>query len=150
MKASIFSIAAAVGLASAQYAYVENHCAETIYVESFPYDDHAPGPLVAVEPGKFFQEAFRYYGTTVKISKSRNFDTALQYGYSFTSNPNLAYYEFSNVHGNPWADKHNILSAGAGCDSFDCAPNDYNCYSRGGSKVLHCPQPLNITAQICV
>ncbi|KAM3511538.1 hypothetical protein MY11210_004824 [Beauveria gryllotalpidicola] len=150
MKASIFSIAAVVGLASAQYAYVENHCPETIYVESFPYDNHAPGPLYEVKPGHFFKEAFRYYGTTVKISKSRNFDNALQYGYSFTKKPNLAYYEFSNVHGNPWANKHNILSAGSGCPSFDCAANDKNCYSRDGSKVLHCPQPLNITARICV
>lgn len=63
MKASIFSIAAAVGLASAQYAYVENHCAETVYVESFPYDDHAPGVLYTVKPGEYFSEAFRYYGT---------------------------------------------------------------------------------------
>ncbi|OAA47484.1 16 kDa allergen [Beauveria brongniartii RCEF 3172] len=150
MKASIFSIAAAVGLASAQYAFVENHCDKTVWVQSYPYDGQAPGAASAVEPGKSWQEPFRYQGSTVKISKSRNFDDALQYGYSFTSNPNLAYYEFSNEHGNPWADKHNTLSAGSGCDSFDCAPNDYNCYSKGGSKVLHCPQPLNITAQICV
>ncbi|KAJ4151549.1 hypothetical protein LMH87_012241 [Akanthomyces muscarius] len=150
MKASILSIAAAVGLASAQYAYVENHCAETVYVESFPYDDHAPGVLYTVKPGEYFSEAFRYYGTTVKISKSRNFDDVLQYGYSFTSNPDLAYYEFSNANGNPWADKHNTLSAGDGCAAFDCAANDKNCYSNGGSKVYHCPQPLNITAKICV
>ncbi|XWW93608.1 hypothetical protein V2A60_001542 [Cordyceps javanica] len=150
MKASIFSIAAAVGLASAQFAYVENHCSETFYVESFPNDDHAPGVLYTVKPGEYFQEAFRYYGTTVKISKSRNFDDALQFGYSFSSNPNTAYYEFSNVHGNPWADKHNTLDAGEGCESFDCAANDSNCYSRYASRVLHCPEPVNITARICV
>lgn len=70
MKASIMSIAAAVGLASAQYAYVENHCAETIYVESFPYDDHAPGVLYTVKPGEVFQEAFRYYGTVSFLTYS--------------------------------------------------------------------------------
>lgn len=58
--------------------------------------------------------------------------------------------EFSNANGNPWADKHNTLSAGDGCAAFDCAANDKNCYSNGGSKVYHCPQPLNITAKICV
>ncbi len=63
MKASILSIAATVGLASAQYAYVENHCKETVYVESFPYDNHAPGVLYTVKPGEVFKEAFRYYGT---------------------------------------------------------------------------------------
>ncbi|OAA69548.1 hypothetical protein ISF_02818 [Cordyceps fumosorosea ARSEF 2679] len=150
MKASILSIVAAVGLASAQYAYVENHCDHTVYVESFPYDNHAPGVLYTVKPGEYFKEAFRYYGTTVKISKSRNFDNVLQYGYSFGKNPDLAYYEFSNVNGNPWADKHNTLSAGSGCDSFDCKPNDASCYSKNGARVLHCPEPLNITAKICV
>lgn len=63
MKASILSIAATIGLASAQYAYVENHCKETVYVESFPYDNHAPGVLYTVKPGEVFKEAFRYYGT---------------------------------------------------------------------------------------
>ncbi|KAM3535453.1 hypothetical protein MY4038_001325 [Beauveria bassiana] len=150
MKASIFSIAAAVGLASAQFAFVENHCDKTIWVQSFPYDGSAPGEPSAIEPGKpAWNEPFRPGGSTVKISNYRNFGNALQYGYSFSSNPDTAYYEFNNVHGNPWADKHNILSAGPGCESFDCAPNDYNCYSRG-TRTLNCPQPVNITAQICV
>lgn len=63
MKFSILAIAAAVGVASAQHAIVNNHCDETIWVESFPYNDDAPGVLYALKKGESFSEAFRYSGT---------------------------------------------------------------------------------------
>lgn len=52
--------------------------------------------------------------------------------------------------GNPFADKHNILTPGPGCQVFDCGPNDAGCYSTPGmSKVYGCPQPVNLEADIC-
>ncbi|KAK1988364.1 hypothetical protein LZ30DRAFT_699352 [Colletotrichum cereale] len=153
MKTS--SILAAAGAlftsASAQLAIVENHCTSTFYVQSFPYDGSAPGPLTTVTPGQKFSESFRPSGSTVKISTLKTLDSPLFFGYSFSSNPDYAYYELSSQWGNPFISSRNTLGAGAGCQSFNCAPNDANCYSTPAMKrVYGCPQPVNLTAGLCV
>lgn len=63
MKTSLFTFGALVGLVSAQNAVVHNHCATTVYVQSFPYDGSAPGPLTTVANGETFSEAFRGSGS---------------------------------------------------------------------------------------
>ncbi|TPX17577.1 uncharacterized protein E0L32_012140 [Thyridium curvatum] len=134
----------------AQQAVVKNNCQEVIYVQSFPYDGSAAGPLTTLSPGQTFAEDFRPSGSTVKIAKTKTLDGPLFFGYSFSSNPDYAYYEFSTQWGNPFADKHNILTPGPGCQVFDCGPNDAGCYSTPGmSKVYGCPQPVNLEADIC-
>lgn len=49
--------------ASAQQAVVKNNCAASIYVQSFPYDGSASGPLTTVAPGQSFTEDFRKSGS---------------------------------------------------------------------------------------
>jgi hypothetical protein len=49
--------------ASAQQAEVKNNCASTIYVQSFPYDGSAPGPLTTLKTGESFSEDFRKSGS---------------------------------------------------------------------------------------
>lgn len=50
--------------ASAQQAVVKNNCASTtIYVQSFPYDGSAAGPLTTLQPGQSFSEDFRQSGS---------------------------------------------------------------------------------------
>lgn len=48
---------------SAQQAVVKNNCAAPIYVQSFPYDGSATGPLTTVQPGQSFSEDFRKSGS---------------------------------------------------------------------------------------
>lgn len=63
MKTSLIPFAALLGLVSAQNAVVNNHCATTVYVQSFPYDGSAPGPLTTVPNGGTFSETFRASGS---------------------------------------------------------------------------------------
>ncbi|CAH0055213.1 unnamed protein product [Clonostachys solani] len=150
MKVSIVAFAALCGLASAQNAVVINSCSENVYVQSFPYDGSAAGPLTTLGPGQTFSENLRASGSTVKIAKTKTLNGPLFFGYSLTSNPNYAYYEFSTEWGNPFAGNHNVLSPGDGCEVFDCAANDAGCYSTPAfKKVYGCPQPVTLTAQLC-
>ena len=57
------SLAGLAGLAAAQHAAVLNSCADTIYVQSFPYDGSSPGPLTSLDKGKYFTEQFRSSGS---------------------------------------------------------------------------------------
>jgi hypothetical protein len=53
--------------------------------------------------------------------------------------------------GNPFANQHNILTPGAGCQVFDCAANDANCYSTPSmKKVYGCPLPVDLEADLCI
>lgn len=63
MKTSLIALGALLGLASAQNAVVNNHCATTVYIQSFPYDGSAPGPLTTVAKGGTFSEKFRKSGS---------------------------------------------------------------------------------------
>ncbi|KAI3394353.1 hypothetical protein diail_2863 [Diaporthe ilicicola] len=137
---------------SAQNAVVKNNCATTIYVQSFPQDGSAPGPLTTLTTGQSFTEGLRATGSTVKIAKTKTLTTPLFFGYSFSpNNGDYTYYEFSTQWGNPFADQHNILTPGDGCDAFDCAANDAACYSSppANPKVPGCPSPVNLTSTIC-
>ncbi|KAK7753426.1 hypothetical protein SLS62_004501 [Diatrype stigma] len=136
---------------SAQQAVVKNSCGSAIYVQSFPFDGSAAGPLVTVAPGQSFSEDFRPSGSTVKIAKTKTLNTPLFFGYSFSTNPNYAYYELSTEWGNPFADSHNTLSPGDGCEVFNCAAGQKDCYSTPAQKKVYgCPQPVNLEADICV
>ncbi len=53
--------------ASAQQAIVRNNCQSTVYVQSFPYDGSAAGPLTTLTPGQTFSESFRQVGS-VRLS----------------------------------------------------------------------------------
>ncbi|KAI2466045.1 hypothetical protein F4781DRAFT_406999 [Annulohypoxylon bovei var. microspora] len=135
---------------SAQQAIVTNNCQSTIYVQSFPFDGSSAGALTTLAPGQTFSEPFRSSGSTVKIATTKTLTTPLFFGYSFSSNPDYAYYEFSTEWGNPFASSHNTLGAGAGCQSFDCAAGQADCYSTPSlKKVYGCPQPVDLDAQIC-
>ncbi|KAI0475316.1 hypothetical protein GGR56DRAFT_507256 [Xylariaceae sp. FL0804] len=103
---------------SAQLAVVTSNCNETIYVQSVPYDGSASGPLTALTQGQSYSEAFHASGS-IGIAKTLN--APLFFGYSLTSSPDYAYYELSTEYGNPFADQHNILTPGSGCQQFDCA-----------------------------
>ncbi|KAI1431370.1 hypothetical protein GGR50DRAFT_83741 [Xylaria sp. CBS 124048] len=148
--ATIMGLALAATGVSAQNAFVNNNCPGTIYVQSFPYDGSAAGPLTTVTTGSNFTEVFRPSGSTIKIATTKTFDAPLFFGYSFSTNPDYVYYEFSTQWGNPFAASHDILTAGDGCMVFDCAPNDTACYSTStAKKVFGCPQPVNLTATVC-
>ncbi|KAF5025385.1 hypothetical protein F66182_2550 [Fusarium sp. NRRL 66182] len=142
---AVFGIAAA-----ADQAVVINGCKTPIYVQSHPYGGGAPGALTTLKPGQRFSENLRSTGSTVKIATTRTLDKPLFFGYSFNSNTNLVHYELNNDWGNPFADKHNILNPGPGCEKFDCAPNDANCYSsKKVSRVHGCPSPVNLYTRVC-
>ncbi|KAI1308372.1 hypothetical protein F5Y03DRAFT_350832 [Xylaria venustula] len=148
--ATIMGAALLVSGVSAQDAFVKNSCQSTIYVQSFPYDGSTAGNLTTVAPGKSFSESFRPSGSTVKIATTKTLTNPLFFGYSFSTNPDYAYYEFSTEFGNPFAGSHNILTPGDGCQVFDCAANDAACYSTPAmKKVFGCPQPVNLTATLC-
>merc|ERR1712187_31184 len=150
MKTSLITFGALLGLVSAQNAVVNNHCDTSVYVQSFPFDGSAPGPLTTVPKGETFSEKFRTSGSTVKIAKTKTLDKPLFFGYSFSSNPDYAYYELSTEWGNPFAANPNSLSPGDGCEVFDCAANDAACYSTPAhKKVYGCPQPVTLTADLC-
>ncbi|KAI1842652.1 hypothetical protein JX265_000304 [Neoarthrinium moseri] len=135
---------------SAQQAVVKNNCQSAIYVQSFPYDGSAAGTLTTVAPGQSFAEDFRPSGSTVKIATTKTLNSPLFFGYSFSSNPDYAYYELSTEWGNPFASSHNILTPGPGCEIFDCGPGQTDCYSTPAhKKVYGCPQPVNLEADIC-
>ena len=149
MKVSILAVAALLGLASAQKAVVVNGCNTAVYVQSYPYSGGS-GTLTTVQPGKSFSENFRSSGSTVKVAKTKTLDKPLFFGYSFSKNPDYAYYELSTEWGNPFAANKNTLSPGAGCEVFNCAANDAACYSRpSAKKVYGCPQPVNLTLTLC-
>lgn len=76
MKASVVAFTALLGLASAQNAVVMNTCPTAIYVQSFPYDGSAAGPLTTVQPGKSFSEAFRASGSVCLSRQSKSHDSA--------------------------------------------------------------------------
>ncbi|KAH9896168.1 hypothetical protein F4778DRAFT_745349 [Xylariomycetidae sp. FL2044] len=136
---------------SAQQAVVTNNCTSTVYVQSFPQDGSAAGALTTLAPGGRFAEDFVVAGSTVKVALDKLFTGPLFFGYSFSVDSSIAYYELSTEWGNPFADSHNILTPGAGCQVFDCAPDDAECYSTPASKkVYECPQPVNLEADLCV
>jgi hypothetical protein len=116
MKTFLIAFGALFGLVSAQNAVVNNHCATSVYVQSFPYDGSAPGPLTTIPKGGTFSEKFRTSGSvrilvplglrtlhiaretdwrwnvqTVKVSKTKTLDKPLFFGYSFSSNPDYVY-----------------------------------------------------------
>ncbi|UZP39333.1 hypothetical protein NXS19_007149 [Fusarium pseudograminearum] len=134
MKFSILATFTALvsSATAANQAVVINNCPTTIY------------------PGQKFAENMRSTGSTVKIATSRTLTKPLFFGYSSTSKPNYVYYEFSTEWGNPFANKHNILSPGTGCKQFDCRAGQADCYSRPSmKKVFGCPSPTTVTATIC-
>lgn len=63
MKTSLITFSALVGLVAAQNAVVNNHCDTSVYVQSFPYDGSAPGPLTTVPKGGTFSEKFTASGS---------------------------------------------------------------------------------------
>ncbi|KAI0837412.1 hypothetical protein F5Y06DRAFT_89079 [Hypoxylon sp. FL0890] len=163
---------AATGV-SAQQAIVKNNCQETIYVQSFPYDGSTAGPLTTLNHGDTFSEAFRPSGSTIKLATTKTLTSPLFFGYSFSTNPDYAYCkctsvstvirirgiqanifspdEFSTEWGNPFANFHNILTPGAGCEEFDCAAGQADCYSTPSQKKVYgCPQPVTLEADLCV
>ncbi|KAJ5738151.1 hypothetical protein N7493_001306 [Penicillium malachiteum] len=151
MKTSAIAFAAILGLASAQNAIVNNYCDTTVYVQSFPIDGSDPGPLTTVAEGGSFTEAFRTSGSTIKMALTKTLDTPLFFGYSFSSTNDYVYYELNTQWGNPFAASANSLSAGDGCDAFNCAADDPSCYSvTSGQTVYGCPQPVDLTADLCV
>lgn len=121
MKTSILALGALLGLASAQNAVVHNHCEATIYVQSFPYDGSAPGPLTTVKSGETFSEKFRPSGSvcylilfglatlyrakkltgdgiqTIKMGRAKTLGAPLFFGYSLTSSPDYAYCECTDI-----------------------------------------------------
>ncbi|KAM0197898.1 hypothetical protein ACHAPI_004630 [Fusarium lateritium] len=136
--------------AAANKAIVINDCASAIYVQSFPYVGAAPGPLTTVKPGQRFSEDIRTAGSTVKIATTKTLTKPLFFGYSTESMPNNVYYELSTEFGNPFADKHTVLSPGEGCEKFDCKAGDAKCYSTPSmKKVYGCPSPVNLYAKVC-
>ncbi|KAI2640974.1 hypothetical protein GGS21DRAFT_351712 [Xylaria nigripes] len=148
--ATVMGIALVASGVSAQNAVVMNNCNSTIYVQSYPYDNSATGPLVSLDPGHSYNESFHTSGSTVKIDANMALTSPLFFGYSFSQDPNLAYYEFSTKWGNPFDSFHNILKANQGCALFDCAEGHDDCYSTpSDKKVYNCPQPVNLTATIC-
>ncbi|XXH02837.1 hypothetical protein Hte_009224 [Hypoxylon texense] len=150
VSATIMGVALAATSVSAQQAVVKNNCPNTVYVQSFPYDGSTAGPLTTLASGQTFYEAFRPSGSTVKIATTKTLSSPLFFGYSFSSNPDYAYYEFSTEWGNPFANSHNTLGAGAGCESFDCAAGQASCYSTPAlKKVYGCPQPVDLEAVLC-
>ncbi|KAJ8133253.1 hypothetical protein O1611_g374 [Lasiodiplodia mahajangana] len=150
LLATIASAALLVAGTSAQKAVVKNSCTSTIYVQSFPYDGSTAGTLTPLAPGNSYSESFHASGSTVKIATTKTLTSPLFFGYSFSSNPDYAYYEYSTEWGNPFASFHNTLSPGEGCEVFDCAPGQTDCYSTPAhKKVYGCPQPVNLTATIC-
>ncbi|KAM5358638.1 hypothetical protein ACJZ2D_015122 [Fusarium nematophilum] len=152
MKFSVLSTLTALlgSAAAANQAIVINDCSTAIYVQSHPYNGGAPGPLTTVKPGQRFSETLRSAGSTVKIATTKTLTNPLFFGYSSTSKPDYVYYEFSTEFGNPFANKRNILSPGAGCEKFDCAANDAKCYSTPSmKKVYGCPSPVNVYARVC-
>ncbi|KAL6863318.1 hypothetical protein ACO1O0_003566 [Amphichorda felina] len=150
-----FTILAALGAilgtaAAVDQAIVINDCDKPIYVQSFPYDGSAPGALTTVQPGKRFTETQRATGSTVKIATTKTLSNPLFFGYSSTAEPNYVYYELSTEFGNPFADEHNILNPGTGCEKFDCEANDEECYSTPDmKKVYGCPKPATLYTRVC-
>ncbi|KAJ2981074.1 hypothetical protein NUW58_g3860 [Xylaria curta] len=150
LLATIMGAALLASGVAGQKAIVKNTCKTNIYVQSFPYDGSAAGALTTVAPGQSFSENFRKSGSTVKIATTRTLTNPLFFGYSFSSNPDYAYYELSTEWGNPFAASRNILTPGDGCEVFNCAPNQASCYSTPAhKKVYGCPQPVDLTANIC-
>ncbi|KAF2995136.1 hypothetical protein E8E14_002401 [Neopestalotiopsis sp. 37M] len=148
--ATIIGAALAATGALAQQAVVKNNCQTNIYVQSFPFDGSAAGTLTTVTPGQSYAEDFKTAGSTVKVAKTKTLDSPLFFGYSFSTGPDYAYYELSTEWGNPFADAHNTLTPGDGCQVFDCAAGDAACYSTPASKKVYgCPQPVNLEATLC-
>ena len=71
--ATALTAALAATGASAQHAVVKNNCQTTVYVQSFPYDGSAAGPLTTVAPGQSFSEDLRQSGS-VRISPHNVWD----------------------------------------------------------------------------
>jgi hypothetical protein len=59
----MITFGALLGLVSAQNAVVNNNCDTSVYVQSYPYDGSAPGPLTTVPKGGTFSEKFRASGS---------------------------------------------------------------------------------------
>ncbi|KKY29658.1 putative alkaline foam protein b [Diaporthe ampelina] len=149
-SATIMGAALVAAGVSAQQAVVKNNCTSPIYVQSFPYDGSTAGPLTTVEPGQSFSEDFHTSGSTVKVAQTKTLNSPLFFGYSFSTNPDYAYYELSTEWGNPFADQRNILTPGNGCELFDCPAGEADCYSTPAlKKVYGCPQPVNLNATVC-
>ncbi|KAM0194674.1 hypothetical protein ACHAPA_005530 [Fusarium lateritium] len=152
MKFSILTTLTAIigSTAAANQAVVVNNCPGTIYVQSYPYNGGAPGPLTTLKHGQKFAENIRSSGSTVKIATTKSLDKPLFFGYSTSSKPDYVYYEFSTQYGNPFANKRNTLSPGSGCKQFDCKAGQASCYSTPSmKKVFGCPSPVSVTARIC-
>lgn len=52
-----------VAPALAQQAIVNNMCAETVYVQSWPFENGSPGPLTTLTTGQQFSENLRPVGS---------------------------------------------------------------------------------------
>lgn len=68
---TIIGAALAATSVSAQQAVVKNNCPNTVYVQSFPYDGSAAGPLTTLTSGQTFYEAFRPSGSVSPAQPSR-------------------------------------------------------------------------------
>lgn len=150
MKFSALAALTAVfgSAAAANKAVVINECDTNIYVQSVPFNGGAAGPLTTLKPGQRFSEDLRTSGSTIKIADTRTLNKPLFFGYS--SDASNVYYELNTEFGNPFADKHNILNPGDGCQKFDCKAGDAKCYSTpSAQKNYACPNPVTLYAKIC-
>ncbi|KAK2073352.1 hypothetical protein P8C59_007641 [Phyllachora maydis] len=139
-----------VAPALAQQAIVNNMCAETVYVQSWPFENGSPGPLTTLTTGQQFSENLRPVGSAIKLALDKNLDTPLFASYSFSTDLGITYYEFSRQYGNPFLASHNTYSAGDGCPAFDCAANNATCYSAGGGQTVEqCPSPVILEVTLC-
>ena len=83
MKFSIFTVLAATisSAVAANKAVVVNDCSSTIYVQSWPYNGGAPGPLTTLKPGQRFSENLRSSGSVrIFFHFVSNERLALDYG----------------------------------------------------------------------
>ena len=62
-SATVLSAALLATGATAQQAVVKNNCQTPVYVQSFPYDGSAAGPLTTLAPGQRFAEDLRRSGS---------------------------------------------------------------------------------------
>ncbi|KAG6012832.1 hypothetical protein E4U43_007622 [Claviceps pusilla] len=151
MKAFIFAAAAMFGAAYAGKATIVNNCEYTVYAQSFPF---AGGnrDLATIESKKSWSEDLIRDGNgdTIKVAKDASLSGPLFFAYSFSSNPNTIYYEMNSQWGNPFGDKHNILSTNKDCPALNCGANDAGCYSTPGNvKNPGCAEPADLTLTLC-
>lgn len=150
--ASVAIMATSALAQSVGSAVVVNACSYDVYLCNVPAADGGYTEIdQTLSPNDTYSQQFTELtnsdGWSLKLSKTTELDTIMQYEYTF-HNDGIIWYDLSDVNGNPWDGDWEITASSA---SGTCTPKQqaYRYATDDAYGMQACPQDSVITVTLC-